>query len=156
MNAFNFVKKNGLNAFEQVVQIQNDYKYVVIYEDELDFTDQPKVKNGAPVFDKEEVGRIVVSHRIVEKRQGLVCCKELLDSVEVEDAEYGSRLGVEYKKSSDQPNDLALMYCDNGESGGWIESRHFNHEMDEEDKFLNITRLRQAVMDVEACQYRKP
>ncbi|AMW80504.1 hypothetical protein AMD27_16440 (plasmid) [Acinetobacter sp. TGL-Y2] len=41
-----------------------------------------------------------------------------------------NRFNVEYKKSSKNPDDLASLLEDDGQSGIWIESKFSNHELD--------------------------
>lgn len=147
MEATEFAKRYGMNAFIISSNYVNQRKYVVIYEDELDFTDTPTVKSGAPVFERSIVNRLVESYRFVLEHDGINVCRELLDSVQGEESEYASRFGTEYRKSSSNPNDKALMLSDEDK---WIESSHYNGELDQE-KFLNIGKLRQAIQDYEAC-----
>lgn len=96
-----------------------------------------------------ELQRLIQSHDLVEHHKGLDECIDLLSSVESKESEYGGRLGVEYKKSSSEEQDFALMLCD---EGTWCASKHFNHELDNASKFLNIKRLIAAVKDVQLCQ----
>lgn len=91
---------------------------------------------------------LVESHELVESYGGLAMCNSIINSVDSDESEYGSRLGVEYKKSSDNSEDKALMFCDDR---SWSESSYFNCELDNDSKFLNIKRLKQAIADVESC-----
>lgn len=109
-----------------------------------------KVSIGDLLTDKDmQLQVLIQSHDIVEKHNGLATCKDILSSVESRESEYGGRLGVEYKKSSDDPQKRALMLCDDG---SWCACLHTNDELNDSSKFLNIKRLEQAVADVALCK----
>lgn len=109
-----------------------------------------KVSTGDLLTDKDmELQVLIQSHDIVEKHNGVDACKDILSSVESRESEYGGRLGVEYKKSSKDPEERALMLCDDG---SWCACLHTNDELDNGSKFLNIKRLAQAVADVALCK----
>lgn len=99
--------------------------------------------------DLNDLKRLVESHEIVEKHGGLHTCKLILKSVDSNESEYGSRLGIEYKKSFDGVDSKALMFCDDG---NWCPSSYLNFELDDESKFVNLGRLKKAIADVEACK----
>lgn len=108
-----------------------------------------KIEDSSTFFQDDFIlQRIIESHDIINKRSGLKNCIDLIQSVESCESEYGSRLGTEYKKSSENPNDMALMLCDDGR---WISCLHSNAELDD-SKFLNINRIKQAIVDMESCQ----
>ncbi len=75
MKANEFVKEFGLDTFRLSVGFVSTRKYLVVYEDEIDFTDEIKPSHGKCVFDRSEVQRLVVSHDLVEKWQGLEASK---------------------------------------------------------------------------------
>lgn len=108
-----------------------------------------RITNGHTLLEVDfELQRLIQSHDMINKFKGPENCQDLLDSVEDSESQYGSRLGVEYRKSSNNAQDLALMLNDNGE---WSESLHYNYELDD-SRFLNIVRLRQALIDYANCQ----
>lgn len=108
-----------------------------------------RIANGYMFYEADiELQRLIQSHDLINKFNGPDSCQDLLDSVENNESQYGSRFGVEYKKSSNHAEDLALMLNDDGE---WSESTHYNYELDD-SKFLNISRLRQALADYARCQ----
>lgn len=112
-----------------------------------------RIKGGYMLYEADlELQRLIQSHDLINYLKGSENCQDLLDSVESNESQYGSRLGVEYKKSSTQAKDLALMLNDEGE---WSESLHYNYELDD-SRFLNITRLRQAMADFAICQSVTP
>lgn len=111
-----------------------------------------KMKNEMLLIEADfELERLIESHDLIAKHLGLNNCIELIKSVESSESEYGSRMGVEYKKSSENPQDKALMLCDDGE---WVACLHLNFELDD-SKFINIQRLKQAVTDMQSCQNTK-
>lgn len=71
MKANEFVKKFGLDAFRLSVGSVSTRKYLVVYEDEIDFTDEIKPSHGKCVFDRLEVKRLVNSYKVVERCGGL-------------------------------------------------------------------------------------
>lgn len=108
-----------------------------------------RIKEGYMLYEADiELQRLIQSHDLINKFNGPENCQDLLDSVENNESQYGSRFGVEYKKSSNRAEDLALMLNDDGE---WSESSHYNYELDD-SRFLNIARLRQALIDYASCQ----
>lgn len=78
MKANEFVKKFGLDAFRLSVGFVSTRKYLVVYEDEIDFTDEIKPSHGECVFDSLEVKRLVESHELVKSRGGLDAAKHEL------------------------------------------------------------------------------
>lgn len=71
MKANEFVKEFGLNAFRLSVGFVSTRRYLVVYEDEIDFTDEIRPSHGECVFDSSEVKRLVESHELIEKLGGL-------------------------------------------------------------------------------------
>lgn len=71
MKANDFVKKYGLTTFKISMGFVNTRKYLVVYTNEIDFTDEIKPHHGNCVFDRKEVKKIVEAHELVEKFGGL-------------------------------------------------------------------------------------
>lgn len=67
--------------------------------------------------------------------------KEFLSQLESDETEYVSKTRMEYKKSSENKDDMALILCDTGE---WINSRHANYELDS-GSFLKVADIRNEV-----------
>ncbi len=67
--------------------------------------------------------------------------KQLLSRLNSNETEYVSKTRMEYKKSSNNDCDFALILCDTGE---WITSRHLNNELDT-GAFLNISAIRNEI-----------
>lgn len=71
MKANEFIKEYGLFTFWKSTEFLNSRKYLVVYTDEIDFTDEITPRHGKLVFDRKEVKRLVKSHEIVERLGGL-------------------------------------------------------------------------------------
>lgn len=78
MKANEFVRRFGLNTFRLSAGSVSTRKYLVVYEDEIDFADEIKPSHGKCVFDRLEVKRLVESHNLVEKVGGMDKAKMLL------------------------------------------------------------------------------
>ena len=65
MKANEFVRRFGLNTFRLSAGSVSTRKYLVVYEDEIDFADEIKPSHGKCVFDRLEVKRLVESHDLV-------------------------------------------------------------------------------------------
>lgn len=78
MKANEFIKKFGLDTFRLSVGFVSTRKYLVVYEDEIDFTDEIKPSHGECVFDRSEVKRLVESYELVESCGGLESVGEKL------------------------------------------------------------------------------
>lgn len=76
MKANEFVKKFGIDTFRLSVGFVSTRKYLVVYEDEIDFVDEIKPSHGKCVFDRSEVKRLVESHELVEYMGGIDKAKE--------------------------------------------------------------------------------
>lgn len=59
---------------------------------------------------------------------------QILSNLESKDTSHINKLGLEYKASSDNPKDFALMLNDDG---GWVKSSYLNEELDERG-FFNV------------------
>ncbi|WP_111893073.1 hypothetical protein [Acinetobacter sp. MB5] len=127
MSASKFVKKFGWD----------EAKYIVVHD---------RVESTVNL---DDLKRLVESHELIEHYEGLEACKDMILSVYSDQSEYGNQLGVEYKKSSENPKDKSLMLCDDG---AWIGSAYLNHELDNPESFINLKRLKQAIEDEESCQ----
>lgn len=77
---------------------------------------------------------------------GIELALAILASVENELSEYGNRLGSEYRKSSENPKDRALILHDNG---AWVESSFLNIELEDPKTFISILRIKKAVTTFE-------
>ena len=66
---------------------------------------------------------------------------DIVENLQNTETTHVNRFNVEYKKSSKNPNDLASLLEDDGQSGNWIESRFSNHELDTAI-FLDISAYR--------------
>lgn len=51
---------------------------------------------------------------------------QILSNLESTDTTHINKLGLEYKSSSDNPKDFALMLCDDG---GWVKSLYLNEDL---------------------------
>ena len=82
MKANEFIREAGLFAFSTATKLlkERGYKYLVVYEDEIDFTNEAEILNKDYTFDMREVKRLVESHKIVEKMGGLEKAKSLANS----------------------------------------------------------------------------
>ena len=80
MKANEFVKKFGLDTFRLSLGFVSTRKYLVVYEDEIDFTDEIKPSHGKCVFDRLEVKRLVESHELVKSYGGLGKAKTFTNS----------------------------------------------------------------------------
>lgn len=78
MKANEFVKKFGLDTFRLSVGFVSTRKYLVVYEDEIDFTDEIKPSHGGCVFDRSEVKRLVESHELVDSVGGLDAANRII------------------------------------------------------------------------------
>lgn len=67
MKANEFIRNYGLFTFLKSTRFLNSRKYLVVYADEIDFTDEIKPCHGKLVFDRKEVKRLIKSHELVEK-----------------------------------------------------------------------------------------
>ena len=141
MKANTFVKKYGWTEAQDVVKnahwenAYSDGSYYSHIDSENDVL-------------LSDLKRLVQSHEIIEKGQGLDACKDVFLSVDSDESDYINRLGVEYKKSSEDPNDKALMLCDDGV---WIDSSYLNYQLDSAYGFINLKQLKQAIADEESC-----
>jgi len=71
MNAVEFVKKFGIITFKLSTSFVNTRKYLVVYDGEIDFTDEIQPFHGKCVFERTEVKRLVESWELVERLGGL-------------------------------------------------------------------------------------
>lgn len=141
MKANTFVKKYGWAEAEDVVRNAHLDK---AYDDGYYYS---HLHSGNDVL-LNDLKRLVESHEIIEKGQGLDACKDVFLSVYSDESEYLNRLGVEYKKSSKNLEDKALMLCSDGV---WIDSSYLNDELDSTSGFINLKQLKQAIADEESC-----
>lgn len=81
---------------------------------------------------------------------GYFAAISLLDSVESPETEFGSRMGNEYKLSSINDGDCALLLCDDG---SWINARHTNGEV--KSLFLSIDKLRKSIQSLDFYYSKK-
>ncbi len=73
MNAFEFVKKYGVYSFIVAKNLRafDRYKYTIIYQDEIDFSNELIEKHKGYMFESQHIKRIVESHDLVKKFGGL-------------------------------------------------------------------------------------
>ncbi|MHA3048958.1 hypothetical protein [Acinetobacter sp. ANC 4641] len=142
MKANEFVKKVGWDKAKEI--LENAHWKDIAYRDGNYYSTYSK--NDVLLGDLK---RLVESHELIESGHGLETCKSVILFTENNESEYGNQLGVEYKKSSENPNDKALMLCDDD---AWINSSYLNHELDTAAGFVNFKRLKQAIADEESCQ----
>lgn len=142
MKACQFVKANGWQKAKDV--LKNAHWENIAYGNGYYYSNSCS-KNDVLLNDLK---RLVESHEIIEKGQGLDVCKDIFLSVYSDESEYLNRLGVEYKKSSKNLEDKALMLCSDGV---WIDSSYLNDELDGTSGFINLKQLKQAIADEESC-----
>ncbi|QXM18497.1 hypothetical protein Phab24_id051 [Acinetobacter phage Phab24] len=66
-----FIRKYGPNTFRISMSFVNTAKYLVVHDDEIDFTDQIKPHHGDRVFERSVVKRLVESVDLVESWGGI-------------------------------------------------------------------------------------
>lgn len=142
MKACQFVKANGWQKAKDV--LKNAHWENIAYGNGCYYSNSCS-KNDVCL---DELKQLVESHELIETNHGLGTCKAIILLTDSDETEYGNRLGVEYRKSSENPNDTALMFCDDGT---WIASSYLNFELDTTGRFINIKRLKQAIADEESC-----
>lgn len=78
MKANEFIKKFGLFTFELSIGFVNSSKFLVVYEDEIDFTDEIQPYHGKCVYDRREVRNYVIAHKFIDSIGGLAEAKQLI------------------------------------------------------------------------------
>lgn len=91
-------------------------------------------------FHHEILLDVIQDHKLIQQCGGIDQSKELLQSVHTHHTQYIGKHGTQYKISSENPDELALMSFDVGQ---WMDSRHTNKFVVE--KFLNVKALKNAV-----------
>jgi hypothetical protein len=91
-------------------------------------------------FHPEILLDLIQDHKLIQQCGGIDQSKELLKSVHGFQTEYIGRYGTQYKISSNNPDQLALMSFDIGQ---WMDSRHTNKFVVE--NFLSVKALKNAV-----------
>lgn len=84
MNANEFVRENGLYAFKHALA-QLSFKpkmFLIVYQYECEFVHEIKPNHGNCVFGYDDVKRLVESHELVEKNQGLNGARNVLKLLE--------------------------------------------------------------------------
>ncbi|HCA5186235.1 TPA: hypothetical protein MW245_002101 [Acinetobacter baumannii] len=66
-----FIRDFGPNTFRISMSFVNTAKYLVVHEDEIDFTDEIKPHHGDRVFERDVVNRLIESLDLVKKLGGL-------------------------------------------------------------------------------------
>jgi len=123
LSGIQYLKDFGLNHAEEICKEPTENSHGV-----------------AIPFHPEILLDLVQDHKLIQQCGGIDQSKELLKSVHGFQTEYIGRYGTQYKISSDNPDELALMSFDVGQ---WMDSRHTNKDVVE--KFLNVKALKNAV-----------
>lgn len=84
MDIYAYVQKYGMTAFNISKGYVNSRKYLVIYYDEIAFTDEIKPYHGKYVYDRKDVNRLVYSHQLIEKFDDLEHAKSVLSTMDAD------------------------------------------------------------------------
>ncbi|MEX5438861.1 hypothetical protein WCE01_01590 [Acinetobacter indicus] len=82
MKANEFVREDGLYAFKHALA-QLSFKpkmFLVVYQYECEFVNEIKPNHGNCVFSYDDVKRLVESHELVEKFDGLAEAKKIANN----------------------------------------------------------------------------
>ena len=74
-----FIREYGSNIFKISMSFVNTAKYLVVHEDEIDFTDEIKPHHGDCVFERDVFKRLVESLDRIAQLGGLSKAKDHLD-----------------------------------------------------------------------------
>lgn len=99
-------------------------------------------------IDLSELNEYSEAHLLIMASKGNEYVEDWLASAESIETEFSSRLGAEYKRSSNNPNDQAYLLHDDGQ---WHHSKMYkNYELNS-NNLTDVIKLRNALHKVQEC-----